>query len=69
MYLFFLFFIYIFINIFIPNGTQTLYSTYEEVLKPNISHTPTEWTRDSVTVTIAKEDHPEYSFKYKKLSQ
>ena len=42
-----------------------LYSKYELVEKPKISHTPTEWTRDPVTVTIGNTNHPEYSYKYK----
>lgn len=43
----------------------TLHSHYVDILPPDISHTPTEWTRNSVTVTIEKEGHPEYKFKYK----
>ena len=42
----------------------TLYSKYEEVEKPTISHTPTEWTNNSVTVTITS-DHNDYTYMYK----
>ncbi len=42
----------------------TLYSSYELVEKPTISHEPTEWTREKVVVTIGS-NHPEYSYMYK----
>ena len=42
----------------------TLYSKYELVEKPTITHMPTEWTKDKVTVTIKNEQHPEYKYKY-----
>ncbi|MBR2712435.1 MAG: InlB B-repeat-containing protein, partial [Bacilli bacterium] len=42
----------------------TLYSKYEEVEKPTISHTPTEWTNNSVTVTITS-SHNDYTYMYK----
>ena len=48
----------------------TLYSTYEEVEKPSISHTPTEWTNQDVTVTITNKgtegkDYTGYTYKYR----
>ena len=47
----------------------TLYSTYEEVKAPEISHTPTEWTNQDVTVTISKNsavvDPTGYTYKYR----
>ena len=42
----------------------TLYSKYEEVEKPTISHTPTEWTNGNVIVTITS-DHNDYTYMYK----
>ena len=42
----------------------TLYSSYEKVENPNISHTPTEWTNDKVIVTISS-SHDDYSYIYK----
>ncbi len=47
----------------------TLYSSYEEVKAPEISHTPTEWTNQDVTVTVSKnsavEDATGYTYKYR----
>ena len=46
-----------------------LYSSYEEVLAPKISHTPTMWTNGNVTVTVEKNDSlvddTGYSYLYK----
>ena len=42
----------------------TLYSSYEEVERPTINHTPTTWTNSSVDVTI-NSTHQDYSYKYK----
>lgn len=46
-----------------------LYSSYEEVLSPKISHTPTMWTNGNVTVTVEKNDSlvddTGYSYLYK----
>ena len=41
----------------------TLYSVYEVVLSPEVSHTPTVWTNQNVTVTI--EEKEGYLYKYK----
>lgn len=41
-----------------------LYSSYEFVEKPDISHTPTTWTNDKVTVTISS-SHTDYSYMYR----
>ena len=48
----------------------TLYANYEEVEPPVISHTPTEWTNQNVTVTITNagtvdKDYTGYSYMYK----
>ncbi len=43
-----------------------LYSSYELVEKPKITHSPEEWVKDKVTVTISNDTHPEYTFVYKK---
>ena len=47
----------------------TLYSVLETVIEPKISHTPTTWTNQNVTVTVAKSDSLEndtgYSYRYK----
>ena len=43
---------------------KTLYSTYEEVTTPTITHTPLYWTNDKVLVTITS-DNPNYSYVYK----
>ncbi len=43
---------------------KTLYSTYEEVIAPTISHTPLYWTNDKVLVTISS-TNPNYTFVYK----
>ena len=42
----------------------TLYSSYELVEPPVITHTPTEWTRNNVVVNITT-DHDDYSYKYR----
>ena len=46
-----------------------LYSSFEEVLSPKISHLPTMWTNSNVTVTIEKNDSLDddtgYSYLYK----
>ena len=47
-----------------------LYSSYEEVEKPAVSHTPTEWTNQNVLVTITNrgtegKDYTGYSYKYR----
>ena len=46
-----------------------LYASFEEVLPPKISHTPTMWTNSNVTVTIEKndlvDDDTGYSYLYK----
>ena len=42
----------------------TLHSKYEEIEKPNISHKPTEWTNNKVTVTITS-SHNDYKYLYK----
>ena len=46
-----------------------LYSSFEEVLSPSISHAPTMWTNSSVTVTVSKNDNLSddtgYTYKYK----
>ena len=41
-----------------------LHSTYEEIEKPSISHVPTEWTNNKVTVTITS-SHEDYKYLYK----
>ena len=41
-----------------------LYASWEEVEAPVISHTPTEWTRNNVLVTITS-DHTDYEYMYK----
>ena len=43
---------------------KTLYSVYEEILPPTISHTPLYWTNDRVVVTI-NSGNANYSVKYK----
>lgn len=53
--------------IFDQNQIKTpkiLYSTYEEVTAPTISHTPLYWTNDKVLVTISS-TNPNYTFVYK----
>ena len=42
----------------------TLKSLYEKVEEPVITHTPTEWTKNNVTVSITS-DHSEYKYLYK----
>ena len=46
-----------------------LYSSFEEILPPSISHTPTMWTNENVTVTLEKNqnlsDDTGYSYLYK----
>ena len=41
-----------------------LRSSYEEIEKPSISHVPTEWTNNKVTVTITS-GHNDYKYLYK----
>ncbi len=41
-----------------------LRSSYEEIEKPSISHVPTEWTNNKVTVTITS-SHEDYKYLYK----
>ena len=41
-----------------------LHSKYEEIEKPSISHLPTEWTNNKVTVTITS-SHEDYKYLYK----
>lgn len=41
-----------------------LHSLYEEIEKPSISHVPTEWTNNKVTVTITS-SHEDYKYLYK----
>ncbi|MBR2997491.1 MAG: InlB B-repeat-containing protein [Bacilli bacterium] len=41
-----------------------LYSSFEEIESPTISHTPTEWTNQNVTVTITS-SHNDYSYQYR----
>ena len=41
-----------------------LHSKYEEIEKPSISHVPTEWTNNKVTVTITS-SHEDYKYLYK----
>ena len=41
-----------------------LHSKYEEIEKPSISHVPTEWTNNKVTVTITS-NHEDYKYLYK----
>ena len=41
-----------------------LRSSYEEIEKPSISHVPTEWTNNKVTVTIIS-SHEDYKYLYK----
>ena len=41
-----------------------LHSKYEEIEKPSISHVPTEWTNNKVTVTITS-NHKDYKYLYK----
>ena len=41
-----------------------LHSKYEEIEKPSISHMPTEWTNNKVTVTITS-SHEDYKYLYK----
>ena len=41
-----------------------LYSVYEEVVAPTITHTPLYWTNDKVLVTVSS-TNPNYTFKYK----
>lgn len=47
----------------------TLYSSYEEVKAPEVSHIPTEWTNQDVTVTVSKnsslDDATGYTYKYR----
>lgn len=47
----------------------TLYSSYEEVKAPEVSHTPTEWTNQDVVVTVSKNselvDATGYTYKYR----
>ena len=43
---------------------KTLYSVYEEVLPPEISHVPLYWTNDKVLVTVSS-SNPNYTYKYK----
>ena len=40
-----------------------LYSSYEEVIAPIISHTPTEWTKNDVTVSIQPLENYTYMYK------
>ena len=44
----------------------TLYSSFKEVIAPNVTHTPTEWTNQYVTVTIGLEgeQYNNYSYYY-----
>ena len=42
----------------------TLKSLYEKVEEPVITHTPTEWTKNNVTVSITS-DHLDYKYLYK----
>ena len=42
----------------------TLKSLYEKVEKPVITHTPIEWTKNNVTVSITS-DHSDYKYLYK----
>ena len=42
----------------------TLYAAYEEVVAPTITHLPTEWERNKVTVTITS-DHDDYTYMFK----
>ena len=42
----------------------TLKSLYEKVEEPVITHTPTEWTKNNVTVSITS-DHSDYKYLYK----
>ena len=48
---------------------RDLYSSYEEILAPTISHAPTMWTNSSVTVTVNDNanlsDNTGYSYLYK----
>ena len=44
----------------------TLYSSYELVEPPVITHRPTEWTRENVIVNITS-NHNDYSYKYRVL--
>ena len=41
-----------------------LHSKYEEIEKPSISHVPTKWTNNKVTVTITS-SHEDYKYLYK----
>lgn len=43
----------------------SLYGDFETVEVPTVTHTPTTWTNDSVTVTIKNDNHLDYTFKYK----
>ena len=43
---------------------MVLRSSYEEIEKPSISHVPTEWTNNKVTVTITS-SHEDYKYLYK----
>ena len=42
----------------------TLYSSFEEVVRPTITHSPTTWVSDHVTVTISS-NHNDYTYMYK----
>ena len=57
-----------FVNTLIVEETD-LYSSYEEVLPPSISHAPTMWTNQNVTVTLSDNpslvDNTGYSYLYK----
>lgn len=46
------------------DGVLNLYSKYGDIVPPTITHLPTEWTNDNVTVTITSE-YEDYSYKYK----
>ena len=45
-------------------GNKTLTAVFEQVQAPTITHTPTTWTNQDVTVTITS-DHNDYTYMYK----